>query len=125
MRSIIPTMEAAGVRRIVTLTGNIAQAPKESFTIWNQLVHGFLAAAAPQVAQDAESHMQLLANSALDWTAVRSPAMVNGSNAAYRLTDTVSIWGTIPRKAVAASILDLVASRDYIGKAPLVRRRSD
>jgi len=122
MRAVIPALEANNVHRIVTLTGNIAKAPGETLSWFNRAVHGFLVTVAPKVAHDAEDHMALLAASNLNWTTVRSPVMVNGASNTYRLTSTVSIFGTITRQAIAACMLDLVTSDDWSKQAPLVRR---
>jgi putative NADH-flavin reductase len=121
-RYILPAMETNGVRRIITLTGNIALLPGEQVPPFLRFIHGFLTLVAPKVAGDAETHLQLLTKSSLDWTSLRSPTMVNGAPGTYRLTSSVSIAGTIPRTAIAAAMLDLAASRDWIHQAPIIRR---
>lgn len=122
MHSVLPAMQAAGIKRIVTLTGNIARCPGESFSPFIRVAHAFLMRFAPRVGGDAEEHLRLLAASGLDWTTVRSPVMVTSEVSTYRLTSKVSLFGTIPRRAVAASLVDLVASRDWLQAAPLIHR---
>ena len=122
MRSVIPAMKTTGVRRIVTVTGNIALLPDERVNPLLRLIHSTLVFCAPKVGRDAEDHLAQLAASTLDWTSVRSPVMTNGTAGTYRLTNTVSIMGTIPRKSLATAVIDLVTSDDWVHQAPIIRR---
>ncbi len=122
MHYIVPAMKAMGARRIVTLTGNMALLPDEEINTVARRVHAFLVHLAPNAAKDAEDHLKLLTASTLDWTSVRSPVMLPFGGKAYRFSQTVTPFGTIPRAAVAASLVDLAETNDMIRQAPLIRR---
>lgn len=136
MRTIIPAMERAGVRRLVTVTGAGAQWSGDRPGLVERAGHCLLGLAAAKILRDGEEHLRLLAASSLDWTAVRSPVMRSAGPTGYRLTRRPP-WplATIPRAAVARCLVDLagqaaqveeadlVAQGNYRQQAPFIRRR--
>lgn len=124
MKMIIPAMEAVGLRRIVTLTGSGARLPEEQFSWLEKLNRLSIHLVASKILADSETHLRLLTESELDWTALRSPAMRPRGKAAYILHDHPG-WPlvTIPRPAVASAAVDLATSDTYVRQAPTIRRQ--
>lgn len=125
MRAVIPAMEEQGIGRIVTLTGNAAAAPGQKISRGHA---GWLGALKPlgagKVFRDGEEHMRLLANSRLDWTAIRSPIMNNLGGSSYVLDKRPTpLWATVSRLSVATALLDQLDSDEFLGQAPFIRRR--
>jgi putative NADH-flavin reductase len=124
MRVIIPEMQAHRIRRIVTLTGADALAPGETPHGSHKLAHILLKIGARKVLGDGEVHMQLLSQSKLAWTTIRSPIMNNFGKRGYRLGfHAISPLATIRRQAVARALVAQIIRPDYVGKAPFISRK--
>jgi putative NADH-flavin reductase len=124
MRVIVPEMHELGIRRIVTVTGADAVAPGETLHGAHRLFHTLLKLGARKILVDGEVHMQVLAESGLAWTTLRSPVMNNVGKKGYRLGSTpLSFLATIRRHAVAQALLDQIPDRKFHGKAPLISRK--
>lgn len=124
MRNIIPAMQSAGVRRIVSLTGADASAPGDHNNVLRRINHWVLSKIAPKILKDGEDHIRLLSGSSLDWTVVRSPVMNNRGSASFYLGNKRPMpWQTINRDAVAAAIYAAGTSVEFIKSAPYCIRR--
>jgi putative NADH-flavin reductase len=124
VRMLIPAMEAAHIRRIVTLTGSGAAAPADKVGVGHRLLLQALASfPAGKVFRDGEEHMRLLAASSLDWTTVRSPVMTGTGKPTYRLgSKAPSPFSSISRKAVSTCMLDQLESTEFLHDAPIIFR---
>ena len=123
MQSIIPAMQAQGVKRIVSLTGSAATAPGDQWGLIDKANRLLLAVIAPKILADGENHLNQLAASLLDWTVVRSPVMNTKGSAAYQLNTTVpGPLETINRSAVAQAMVDQLGSDTFVKKAPHIHR---
>lgn len=121
---IIPGMRAAGTKRIVTVTGIAALWAGDNPRLRDRAARLMLLLVAPKIVRDGERHLELLAASDLDWTTVRSPAMVKGQSSNYALRNKLSMGlYAIPREAVARAIVDQLDSQDFIGSAPVIYKR--
>jgi putative NADH-flavin reductase len=123
MRHIIAGMHEHGVTRIVSLTGADARAPGDKLSLIHRLSHFGIGVLAGKVLADGERHIQLLAQSDLDWTVVRSPIMgrrtLHGRQ--YHLSTRRPLpWRIIPRRLVVAAMVDLVVRSDWRRQAPFL-----
>lgn len=125
MRVIIPAMQAADVKRIVSLTGAEARALSDSVTIRNRTSRFIFGLLAKKILLDGEDHLHQLEHSKFDWTVVRSPAMTDkGTGSGYVFTaKKPSLIATIRRDSVVSAILDLVESGQQQQKAPFLSRK--
>lgn len=124
MLNIIPAMQSAGVRRIVSLTGADANAPGDQNNLLRRINHWVLSKLASKILKDGEDHIRLLSESNLDWTVVRSPVMNNRGSANYYLGDRRPMpWQTINRGAVAAAVYAAATSDKFIQSAPYITRK--
>jgi|SRR5665213_975706 len=123
MTNILPAMKSRGIERIVTVTGAGALWAGDKPGILDKLNHALLGLIAPKILRDGEEHLRLLAQSGLDWTCVRSPVMTKSARKTYRLDiKLLSPWASIPRAAVAQSLVDQLAHTDYSRLAPGIFR---
>ncbi len=124
MKLIIPAMKNAKIRRIVTLTGSGAADPNVRPGLVHTLVMKVLQPfPAGRVFKDGELHMQLLKNSDLDWTTVRSPVMSDRGGPRYKLSMKASLhFITASRSSVATSMLDQLESTEWLRRAPIITR---
>jgi len=133
MDQIVPTMEAHGIKRFITLTGHGANPPYTVPSFGHKLVMKLLSPLpAGKVFHDGEQHMKLLADSSLEWTTLRSPVMKGQGPApdgagqgtdSYILTERagLALIALIPRQAVAAALVDQLDSTEYFHHAPVIK----
>lgn len=117
MRGIFPAVSPN--TRVITLTGADAQAPGEKVGMIQKALHAVFSLVAKDVMADSETHLQLLHDSGLKWTSVRSPVMRNGPATNYKLnTKPTMPWSTVTRHTVAQAIVDQVTATDQLQAAP-------
>ncbi len=123
MRAVVPAMKQAGVRRIISLTGNAAFTPDDKPTAIQRANRTMLQKLAPKVLEDGEKHMVVLRNSGLDWTVLRSPVMNELGGQGYVLREKLSgPTATIHRQAVAQAMLDQLSDTEWLQKTPVIWR---
>lgn len=124
MQAAIPIMERRGVKRFITLTGSGAWAPDDTITVSNKIAHAAFSVIAKEIIRDAETHLQLLHNSKLEWTCLRAPVMRSATTTNYVLNHKLPTpWETIPRHAVAQAIVDQLEDREHLFAAPQLHSR--
>jgi putative NADH-flavin reductase len=124
MSNIIPAMRKQNITRIVSLTGADAKLQNENIhlvRIFSRFLFQFIGR---KILKDGDAHIDLLKNSGLTWTVLRSPVMNSkGSETTYRLGNNyITPWHTINRSAVAHAIVELVESEEYPEQAPYISR---
>jgi putative NADH-flavin reductase len=125
MQVIIPGMESAGVKRIISLTGAEARALSDKVTVVGRISHRLFGLFAGKILADGEDHLRQLEKSTLDWTVVRSPAMTDkGQGVSYAFTvKRPTLIATIRRDSVVQSLLDLTELNNQVRNAPFLKRR--
>lgn len=124
MKGIIPAMQAASIRRIVSLTGADASAPGDGKSVIHSLSHLLLSIVAPKILRDGERHIELLRDSNLEWTVIRSPVMNDRGSIDSDLSSRRPVpWKTINRNAVAKAMLTCALSSEYNQAAPYITRK--
>lgn len=124
MQNIIPAMQAAGVQCIVSLTGADAAAPGDQSTGLRRINHWILSKIASKILKDGEDHIQLLSESDLDWTVVRSPVMSNRGSAEFNLGKKRPLpWQTIHRESVVEAMVSAATTDTFNRSAPYITRK--
>ena len=122
MQHLIPVMLSFGIRRIVSVTGSAARLDVEIGCEhpYHQARREWMMQHNPELVLDGEHHWRLLRNSGLDWTVVRAPRMVDGPGAGgcRLVAEPPPPSSVLPYRAVAATIVDQLASRSWLGRAP-------
>ncbi|MDB5184865.1 MAG: NmrA family protein [Candidatus Saccharibacteria bacterium] len=122
-KSITEAMQASGAKRIITLTGGSALVPGEKVGFMASAQRRLLSLVAGKILSDGEKHLAILAMSGLDWTCIRAPAMSGSGSVVYQLSMRLpSLLASIPRVAVARSLVDQLSSREFIGQAPVITK---
>lgn len=123
MRSVIPAMQHTGVRRIISISGDIARLPGEKPNWFVKLFHQVAFGPVRRVVADSEDHLRQLYESSLDWTVIRPTIMTSANDRRYTLLQRHPRNLTIPRAAVVACIVDLIEASNHIHEAPFLGRR--
>lgn len=122
---IIASMNAHDIRRVISLTGAEARTSGDQLNLVHRAMHAFLSIIAQKVLVDGEQHINLLADSSLGWTVVRSPIMLHGKSDehSYQLNNVRPMpWSVIDRRAVATAMVDLLDNPSWSDKAPFIHR---
>lgn len=121
MRHIVPAMQQYGVNRIVSLTGADARAKGDKITLLHRLGRGMLLIIAKKIILDGERHVQILSESDLDWTVIRSPVMQKKGKLGFIFSVKRPYpWQTIYRQNVANAMVALLEEDAYIQQAPFL-----
>jgi putative NADH-flavin reductase len=119
-RVLLPAMAAAGVRRLITITGFGAGDSRTAISPLQRV--GFMLVFGRAYA-DKDIQEQLIRASGLDWTLVRPGVLTNGrASGRYRVLAEPAGWrnGIIARADVADFVVRQIDGRDYVGKAPVL-----
>lgn len=122
-RYLIRAMKRQDVRRLVSLVGPGVQDPKDpSHPLGERVVVGLLDLVARDFLEDAERHAELIRESDLDWTLVRTPRLTNGPHTGHYRTGYFKLrpLDKISRADVADFMLGAVVRSEYVREAPLV-----
>ncbi len=123
MQRLVPAMRQAGITRVVSLTGAGAFDLGDTPSLFYRAQHIMMNATTPKVLRDAEDHIQLLRESRLHWTVLRSPVMNESGSRDYALqANPPAPWKTVHRHAVARCLADMVESMEYDRQAPFIVR---
>jgi putative NADH-flavin reductase len=121
--NIIPAMEDAKIKRLVSLTGADARAANDNLSIMHRLSHVIIKIIGRKVIEDAEKQIKLLEDSSLDYTVLRSPIMNDNGKVEYVLSDKRPLpWATVNRRAVSLAMLKLVSDQTNAGQSPFISR---
>lgn len=119
---IIESMSHYGISRIVALTGSAAFYRNDMPSPLQRLGRaGMTRLLGRQRVQNGDRLLELLANSMLAWTCLRSPAMLPFGGKRYRLSLQLRpFWGAVPRAAVATAIVDQLSDDTWLQNAPII-----
>ena len=116
MTNIIPTMNTCGIKRIISLTGAEARAAGDTLSVIHRFAHFGIGIVGGKVLHDGEKHIELLEQSSLDWTVIRSPIMRSGSSQKYTLNAKRPLpWQLINREAVARAMIHQLSEKHSNG----------
>ena len=124
MKNIIPVMQELDIKRIITLTGAGCNPTGTKTSIVDKLNRLAPLLIAPKVLKDAEIHMQLLKDSDLTWTVLKSPVMNNrGDKMSFKIVNTCPMpWATINRESVAMAMTKLITDHEFDKLATYIKR---
>lgn len=122
IRVIVEAMKAAGVPRIVTLSGGGLRDPHDQPKLADWAIQFLLKALSGHVLADAEGHLEVLKSSGLDWTVVHGPRLTEEPGTGTYRQGWVGVGtGTaISRDDLADFILTQVEDDAFIGRMPFV-----
>lgn len=121
-RAVVAAMEAAGVRRLVAVTGFGAGNSQAAMSLPERLAHRL---ALGRAYDDKTRQEAMIRDSALDWLIVRPTILTNGrGGGGYRVLRTRADWrnGLIPRADVADFVVREAAAPTLSHEAPVLAR---
>lgn len=120
----IPAMRAAGVRRLVAVSGAAVKFPGDAPTpLLERLVVPLVRTFVPRWVHDTRGYADRVAASGLDWVLVRPTALTNGPGGRPVIArDTLSYGplASIDRADLAAFVVDALASDAWLRRTPML-----
>ncbi len=120
-RILVDAMQAAGVKRLISVTGAGAGnsrgrvSPLYDYVLFPLLLQ--------RVYSDKDIAEDIIAKTSLDWTIARPGGLTNGvATGRYKVLSEMKDWrgGFISRADVADFLIKQVSDRSLLGKAPLL-----
>ena len=124
IKNMVSAMKANHVKRIISLTGTGVRLPNDRPSIIDRVLNRAIYLIDPKRIEDGIKHAQVLQESALDWTVLRVLKLTDRSfgTGRYRLSEYGPAELLTSRKKVARIMLDLLDSKDFTNKMPIVVR---
>src|SRR5579885_3657532 len=121
-RNIVAGMKAAGVRRLVSMTGAGVHAPQDQPKVIDRAIRMLLVLMSGDVLRDAETSAQIIEESGLDWVIARGPRIVDGPHTGvYRVGFVGKDSGIrISCADIADFMLKELTDDTYLHQLPLV-----
>lgn len=125
-RAVTRLMADEGLTRVVSVTGSGAMLPGERLTDDHAVKRHQMALGAPHSLADGDRHLAVLADSELDWTTIRVPFMTRNPFDTHDVVLSRSApdpASSVPYRAAASTMLDLIASGSWLRSSPFVGLR--
>lgn len=122
IKTVIATMQALGLKRIVSLTGTGVRMPGDKITLADRLSEIGIRIIDNARVTDGKNHAELLMKSSLDWSIVRVSKLQGNHLGRYALLDNGPAKTPVSRKEVADAILKILSDTEYIGHAPMISK---
>lgn len=121
-RNILSAMDEHGVRRLVALQGIHLRLPQDRVNLGQRLIGVIMRVVGRAIVSHGEAMVQDLLTSQVDWTLVRIPRVTDaGPTGNARIGAlTLGPWSHVTTGDVAATMLALVSTPDYIHAAPML-----
>ena len=118
--ALVSAMTAAGVRRLVAISGAACSLPGERKRLGARLASAFVSLAVRNVVQAKQRELDIIARSELDWIAPRPPRVVDGrASGSYRVgADARGM--RITQGDLADFIVRQLTDDRYVRQAPFV-----
>lgn len=124
-RTIVAAMKELEPSRIITLSGGgLPSKEHDRPKTADKIIRFLLQRISPQVLADAESHLEVLRESGLDWTVVRGPRLTDATpTGTYRVGWVgVNASTQIARGDLASFILTQIDDRKFVHELPFASR---
>ncbi len=123
MRALVDAMAAAGVSRLVALSGAAVDVPGDDKPLFDRVASRVVRLATRHVVEAKQREFDILSGSPLAWTALRPAIVTDGEPRGYRLSEQLRPGARVTRADVAQAMVDSLGDETYVGRAPFVLPR--
>ena len=125
MHHLVTAMKAAGVPRLITLSGAAVDVPGDRKPTVDRIVSRVVRRLAQHVVRAKQREYEIFAASGLAWTALRPPLVIDGDPRGYRLDLALRAGARVTRADVAQALIDQLHDTRFVRTAPFVLPKSD
>ena len=123
MGNLVAAMKAAGVTRLIALSGAAINVPGDTKPIVDRVASRIVRLAARHMVGAKQREFEVFSASDLAWTALRPALVTDGPARGYRLSEQLRPGARVTRADVAAALVDQIADASFLRKAPFVLPR--
>lgn len=120
MRNLVQAASEHGIERVVALSGAGVDVPGDHKPFFDRAVSRFVRLAARHVVGAKQREYEVLAESDLEWTALRPALVTDGPNREYRLGLQLRPGARVTRRAVARALVDQLSDHTFARQAPFI-----
>ena len=120
MRNLVAAMLAVGVSRLIALSGAAVDASGDTKPVIDRVASRIVRLVARHVVGAKQREFDVFAASALAWTALRPPLVIDGAQRGYRLSERLSPGARVTRADVAAAMVAQLDDDSFVRRAPFV-----
>jgi putative NADH-flavin reductase len=120
MQAIVHVMQEQGLQRIVSLTGTGVRFPDDVITFADRILNAAISVIDPARVADGKKHVQVLQQSALEWTVIRVLKLQNVPPRPFTLRQHGPTKLYVSRLEVAQAVLQVLEQHGYIGQSPII-----
>lgn len=120
MQQLVTEMESAGITRIINIASAGTRFQDEHYGWGRRCVRWLLGMVVPIVIPSKERELAVLANSSLEWTALRPPLIVSGIGKVLRVDDQATQGMRVDTELLADFMLAQLISETWVRRAPFV-----
>jgi putative NADH-flavin reductase len=118
--TLVAAMEAAGVRRLVSVSGAACTLPGERKRVAARLVSGLVSLAVRHVVAAKQRELEIIAASDLDWVAPRPPRVVAGAAAGAVRVGPTATGMSITQGDLARFMVEQLSDDTFLRQAPFI-----
>lgn len=116
----LKTMQDAGIRRIVSLTGTGVRIEGDNITLIDRVMNTAIKYIDPKRIRDGIRHAEILQASETDWTLLRVLKLTNHAFGPFGLTPHGPVQTFTSRAQVAQAILQVLEQKTFIKESPIM-----
>ena len=122
MKVLVQVMSEVGLKRMISLTGTGARFLGDTPSLIDRILNIMVTLIDSARMSDGKAHMEVLRASNLDWSIVRVLKLSKGKHNGHRvrLSATGPAELLTPRDRVAAAVLQLLETGEFVHQAPII-----
>ena len=119
---LIPLMEKNKIVRFITVTGSGLITPEDKKSFLRNIEQKLFSSIDPYRMLDARDQQNLLENSTLDWTVIRTPIHSNSDDITInsRGYKKPYLWNKVSREAISNFIIECIEKDLWVKKSPVI-----
>lgn len=122
IQKVVDVMKELGVKRLVSLTGTGVRFPGDKISLIDRFLNLSISVIDPARVKDGKNHVEVLKNSALDWTVIRVLKLQNVPPKPFSLREHGPTKWYVGRQEVAQAVLQVLEQRSFIKQAPIISK---
>lgn len=122
MKLLLPVMQAAGVQRLISLTGTGVRMPGDRITLIDRLLNAAVLLIDRQRIIDGREHVAVLQQSDIAWTVLRVLKLQTDMQHNFILTAHGPTLPYVSRHDVAQAIVDVLEAESFQQQAPMLSK---
>lgn len=120
MKVLVRVMDTIGVKRVVSLTGTGVRFPGDRISLVDRVLNLAVSVIDPARVKDGRDHVEVLKQSAQDWTVLRVLKLENIPPKPFTLREHGPTKWVVSRQDVAKAALQVLEDASFVRQAPIL-----